>query len=187
MFAKYVVLKLDRKEVPILVSPSCPLGWTRPKDESEVDMNKVVSAGFITWDEGSPEVTCFGEGVFEVGCHPYSRRVRRASRNETDAALFREILSRPVRYVVLNMDFSPWFVFVRDSDTHADAVLRFQLYAHRHVLSAGEIDFGMTTGKSAVCSGSAAFDAEFRFRPTFISKSRGNVDVKLMRKYLVPE
>lgn len=185
MFAKYVVLKLKGKAVPILVSPSCSHGWDRPKGESEVDMSKVLGAGFITWNEGSSDVACFGEGVFHVGCHPFTRKVRRASRGEVDTALFRELLSRPIRYVVLNLDHAVRVTFVRDSDDHARPVLRYQVYASRCVVSAGVVDFGLTTGKSAVCSGSAEFDRESR-KP-FVSESRGNVDLKLMQDYFVEQ
>ena len=183
MFAKYVVMKVNGKVVPYIVSPM-EVTWDRLVDSEEVDMRKVLGAGFITWTEGnSDEITCFGEGFFHRSINS-TRKTIRKSRGEEDAALFKELLSKPLGYVVLNLNGMHRPIIVYPHDNHDDAVLRYQVYAHRHVVSAGMVDFGMTTGKKARCSGSFHFESKFN---PLTAESKGAEDVKLMRKFFSQE
>jgi len=183
MFAKYVVLKVNGKAVPYIVSPN-EVTWDRPVDSEEVPMRQVLGAGFITWTEGKPEeLSCFGEGFFHRSISS-TRKTIRKSRGEEDAALFREMLSKPVGYVVLRLDGMLRPIIVYPHDNHDDAVLRYQVYPHRHVVSAGMVDFGLATGKKGRCSGSFHFESKFH---PLTAESKGAEDVKLMRNFFVQQ
>lgn len=159
MFAKYVVVNINGVPTPIIVPPS-DVNWDRPiMNRDGVSVKSVLGAGELNWTTGpNPSVTCSGSGVFiDMRSKDFEGRIHVESRGDVDAALFRELLSKPIGYVILRLDRNIRPMFVPLGDTHDRAVLRYQVYPKKCVIGAGMVDFGFDTG-SPECSGHGVFD-----------------------------
>lgn len=103
------------------------------------------------------------------------------SRKEVDAALIQALLSKPLNYVVLRLDYVDYAVLSSKDKDHERIVLGYQVYPSKCAVSAGEVDFGFATKETTRCYGEGIF---LGFKP-IVRPSRGAEDVAFMSKHLV--
>jgi hypothetical protein len=180
-YARYVVLQFGKKEVPFLISDADNHGWERPRGNTRPFPNKVLGAGFVTWKEGDPDsVVCFGSGKMSLDALRGTTRMV-DSRKEVDAALIQALLSKPLNYVVLRLDYVDYAVLSAKEKDHEHIVLGYQVYPSKCAVSAGEVDFGFATKEPTRCYGEGVFIG----RPAIVRPSRGAEDVAFMSSHLV--
>lgn len=190
MFAHYVVALVKGVPTPFIVFPGDPKGLNRPLDAlKEFDIRKdIVSAGTLTWTGGKDaQVTCYGRGDVVVD-KALREVVTFQSRGPQDAQLCRELLSKPLPYMVLRFPGKYHPVLLGPNDSHNLQLFRqFQLRPHKSVLGAGWIDFGLSTGAKPLCYGQTVFD-KYEYARVDVSvkkQSRGLIDVTIIEQAFV--
>jgi hypothetical protein len=180
-YARYVVLQVGKKEVPFLLSDADVHGWERPRGNTRPYRQKVLGAGFVTWEAGDPDsVVCFGSG--KMSLDPARGTTRMVdSRGAVDAVLIRSLLAQPLNYVLLRLDSTELPIFSPQAQDHEDMVLGYQVYPSRCAVSAGVVDFGHTDKGPLRCYGEGVFIG----RPNFSRPSRGAKDEAFLSAHLV--
>lgn len=180
-YARYIVLKVGKKEVPFILSDADGLGWERPRGNTRPYRQKVLGAGFVTWKASDPDsVVCFGSGKMSLDAVRGTTRLV-DSRGVTDAALVRALLAQPLNYVILRLDGQDLPIFAPQVCDHEDMVLEYQVYPSRCAVSAGVVDFGHGDKGPLRCCGEAVFLG----RPNFSRPSRCALDEAFLTAHLV--
>ena len=184
-YARYIVLQVGKKEVPFLLSDSDVHGWERPRGNTMPYREKVLGAGFVTWNESdAASVRCFGAATMSLDSSRGTTR-QVASRGEVDTALIQALLAQPLKYVILRLSGTDLPILGKQTsyqdDDHDGMVLTYQVYPAKCAVSAGEIDFGHGDKKPTRCYG----DVTFRGYPPVPRPSRGAVDEAFFRAQLV--
>jgi len=137
--ARYAVVKVNGVPTPFIISP-LDTDWSRPLGCTNPSVRSVFGAGWVRWTLGPDmNVVCEGQGMFFTSGNP----VYRNSRGEEDAVLLKELLSKPVKYVVFNypsrgVDMP---VFMATHQDHFSGALCYQHALRKHMRGAGEVNF----------------------------------------------
>jgi hypothetical protein len=180
-YARYVVLQVGKKEVPFLISDADVHGWEHPRGHTKPYRQKVLGAGFVTWQAADPgSVVCFGSGKMSLDAVRGTTRMV-DSRGVVDAALIHALLAQPLNYVILCLDGNDLPIFAPQASDHEDMVLEYQVRPSRCAVSAGVVDFGHADKRHLHCYGEGVFTG----RPNFSRPSRGAEDEVFLSAHLV--
>ena len=182
MFAEYVVFATKTKTTPVIIPPWDKLGKDRWVTKS-VDIREVIAAGDIRWgSRDNPDVACSGEGAF-LRSSRSTRATIRSSRGDVDAELFRQMLSHPVTYVVLNLaGLGERPILISSEEDPEQVITKFQEHMARDVVSAGHVEFDLEHGHTPVCSGSVQLGSWIK---PYTVESRGEEDAELIQEFFV--